>query len=153
MFYNYKFFLYDFWHVFAWCCHLSNKVNNYLYRIYHNNVRRTLLLLLMLLCWVQVSHYWLGTVIQKISIEKSYETVVCFGALWDAPQKNSHLFFLFFTRHKNENANKYICIISIGRRENYIINGCSLGHFHKKKFLTTTGCSLGHFYKKFFSEL
>ena len=52
---------------------ISNKVNNYLYRTYHSNVRRTLLLLLMLLCWVQASHYWLGTVIQKTSTEKSYE--------------------------------------------------------------------------------
>ena len=52
---------------------ISNKVNHYLYRTYHNNVRRMLLLLLMMLCWVQASHYWLGTVIQKTSIEKSYE--------------------------------------------------------------------------------
>ena len=51
---------------------VSNKVNNYLYRTYHSNVKRTLLLP-MLLCWVQASHYWLGTVIQKTSIEKSYE--------------------------------------------------------------------------------
>ena len=52
---------------------ISNKVNNYLYRTYHSNVRRTLLLLLMLLCWIQASYYWLGTIIQKTSIEKSYE--------------------------------------------------------------------------------
>ena len=63
-----------------------NKVNSYLYRTYHNNVRRALLLLLMLLCWVQASHYWLGTVIQKTSIEKSYEKYLnndfqCFGTL------------------------------------------------------------------------
>ena len=63
---NFRMFLYD-------VGIISNKVNNYLYRTYHRNVRRTLLLLLMLLCWVQASHYWLGTVIQKTSIEKSYE--------------------------------------------------------------------------------
>ena len=52
---------------------ISNKVNNYLHRTYHNNVKRTLLLLHMLLFWVQASHYWLGKVIQKTSIEKIYE--------------------------------------------------------------------------------
>ena len=30
----------------------------------------------------------------------------------------------------------------------YVINGCSLGHFYKKTFLTNIDCSLGHFYKK-----
>ena len=63
--YDFSYVLHD---VIIW-----NKVNNYLYGTYHNNVIRTLLLLLMLLCWVQASHYWLGTVIQKTSIEKSYE--------------------------------------------------------------------------------
>ena len=52
---------------------ISNKVNNYLYRTYHNKVIRRLLLLLILLCWVQANHYWLGTVIQKTSIKRSYE--------------------------------------------------------------------------------
>ena len=52
-------FLYNFLRVI-----ISNKVNNCLYRIYHNSV---------MLCWVQASHYWLGMVIQKTSIEKSYE--------------------------------------------------------------------------------
>ena len=35
-----------------------------------------------------------------------------------------------------------------GQGEVYIINGCSLGHFYKKSFLTNIGCSLGHFYKE-----
>ena len=63
-------------------------------------------------------------------------------------------FFQFFTHHKNWNENKYICIMSIGNRDKgkYIINGCSLGHFYKKNFLTNLGCSLGHFFKKIFSH-
>ena len=32
--------------------------------------------------------------------------------------------------------------------ENYIINGYSLGHFYKKKFLANIGYSSGHFYNK-----
>ena len=40
----------------------------------------------------------------------------------------------------------------MGTRENYIINGCSLRHFYKKKFLTSIGRSLRDFYKKEFSH-
>ena len=38
-----------------------------------------------------------------------------------------------------------MCIISTGSRENYINNGCSLGHSYKKKFFTTI--------KKIFSQV
>ena len=73
MLYNYTFFCTIFRMFLYDVVIISNKVNEYLYRTYHNNVRRTLLLLLMLLCWFQASHYWLGTVIQKNSMKKSYE--------------------------------------------------------------------------------
>ena len=69
-------FTYFFVLFFACFCYvviISNKVNNYLHRTYHNNIRRMLLIWMMLLCWVQASQYWLSTVIQKTSIGKSYK--------------------------------------------------------------------------------
>ena len=39
-------------------------------------------------------------------------------------------------------------------KRKYIINGCSLGHFYKKKILTNISCSLEHaFIKKNFSQM